>query len=130
MPPHSHQRPSTLFVKPEWKLLPDPEGPRLYANVDNRLEVILKNRDAYYVALAIPTAWFTLARDELKIEPGEQVMLSVEFVERWYMFSALTDTNRLFDLWVYTQGALPDWIVEEPYRLDAARSAYRQGKVL
>lgn len=122
----SRNRPVTLFPSPEWPLLPDPEGPRFYANVDNRLEVIAQDGSTHEVALAVPTAWFTLARDVLNVTREESVSLAIEYHTRWFIFSALTDTNRLFDLWAYTAGNLPSWLSEEPYRLGGAASAYRQ----
>ena len=126
MHPPPRARPPTLFPKPEWPLLPDPEGPRPYANVDNRLEVISRYGETYEVALAVPTAFFTLMRDTLKITPEERVTLAVEFEDRGYLFSALTDTDRLFDLWYYTPSMLPAWLKDPAYTLGAHATAYRQ----
>ncbi len=126
MYPPARARPNTLFHKPEWLLLPDPEGPRPYANVDNRLEVISRDGQTYEVAVAVPTALFTLMRDVLKITREEHVTLSIEFEDRWFLFSALTDTDRLFDLWYYTPATLPAWLRDPAYALGAGATAYRQ----
>lgn len=123
------RRPVTLFPKPEWALLPDVEGVRPYANVDNRLEVTL-HRETFDVALAVPTAWFTLARDHLKISREEQITLAIDALGgervRWYVFSALSSAERLFDLWLYTPRTLPAWLLEPAYRLGPGASAYHQ----
>lgn len=123
-----HRLPPTLFRRPEWLLLPDPEGPRLYANVDNRLEIVDAKGRAHEVALAVPTAFFTLARDVLKITREEHVTLAIEPIYKSYVFSALTDTDRLFDLWSYTPSKLPDWMREDAYRLGRHVTAYRQDR--
>lgn len=107
-------------------MLPDTEGARPYANVDNRLEVVDRDGHAYEVALAIPTAWFTLARDHLQIGREETVTLSIEWVGQHYLFSALTSTDKLIDLWAYTPARLPAWLTEPEYRLGHHPSAYRQ----
>jgi len=123
------RRPVTLFPKPEWRLLPDVEGVRSYANVNNRLEVNLRGgAETYDVALAVPTAWFTLARDHLKISREEQITLAIDALGkeriRWYIFSAMSSADRLFDLWLYTPSTLPAWIMEPAYRLGPGATAY------
>lgn len=111
----------TTFQTPQFPLLPDPIGPRRYANVDNRLEV--STRDAQYlVALAVPTGLFTLMRDVLRIVPDNEVLLAVDQVtvrpdeDDRFVFSLMSG-NDLWDLWSYTAAGLPKWLKDSTYWL-------------
>jgi hypothetical protein len=105
------------FPKPQFKLLPDLQGRRWYANVDNLLEV--SNGEAvHYVALAVPTGLFTLMKDVLKVTPEERVSLALDRVEdRWY-FSLMRGEEKLYDLWSYADSTLPKWVLAEEYYVD------------
>lgn len=124
--PISSRRPSTLFPRPEWKLLPDLDGVRPYANVSNRMEVMDQRGRIYHVALAVPTGFFTLARDVLDIAITESVDLGIAAEGRYFVFTAVIDTNRLFDLWYYTPATLPDWITDTAYRLGHKDAVYKR----
>lgn len=110
-----------MFPRPEFNLLPDLNGPRMYANVDNRLEVALDNGETtYIVPLAVPTGLFTLMRGVMKIPIGETVRLSIDELAEGedvsYVFSLMCGDS-LYDLWRYSRGSVPQWILGKEYRL-------------
>lgn len=105
---------TTLFDQPTIKLLPDETGPRFYANVDNRIEVV-RGRDTYRVAVAVPTEFFTLMKEVCDITPDEEVTLAIDQDGEHYVFSLLAG-QRLFDLWRYSERSLPVWITDRAYR--------------
>lgn len=115
---------NTVFAQPQYKLIPDPEGARHYANVDNAMHVTLA--DSHYsfkVAVVVPTGMFTLMKEAFKIPVGSKMYLAIdEFKEdkrnstSTFLFS-LQDDERLYDLWAYTEKTLPSWIMDEKYRL-------------
>lgn len=93
----------------------------MYANVDNRLEVVLdEGETSFLVPLAVPTGLFTLMRDVMKIPIGETVKLSIDELregdEKSYVFSLMCGDS-LYDLWQYSRGSLPSWILQKEYRL-------------
>ena len=109
----------TTFAKPQFKLLPDLQGHRPYANVDNLLEV---SRGSYvhYVALAVPTGLFTLMKDVLKVSPDEKVSLSLDHLSeegRW-VFSLMRGEDKLYDLWSYSENSVPPWVFSDDYKAD------------
>lgn len=112
-----------MFPRPEFKILPDLNGHRMYANVDNRLEVALdEGNTTFGVALAVPTGLFTLMRDVMKVPIGETVKLSIDEVivgedaQKEYVFSLMWGDN-LYDLWKYSRGSVPSWIFDKEFRL-------------
>ena len=111
----------TTFQTPQFPLLPDPIGPRHYANVDNRLEVSMRDTQ-YRVALAVPTGLFTLMKDVLGITPDNEVLLAIDQAtvrpneDDRFVFSVMCGDD-LWDLWSYTAAGLPKWLKDPTYRL-------------
>lgn len=110
-----NQRPATIYDQPLAGLLPDPEGPRFYGNVDNRLEVNLGHAQ-HHVAVAVPTELFTFMLEVAKVPVETRVSLAIDHVGGYYLFSLFTG-DALYDLWVYTQNSLPPWLLSQTYRL-------------
>lgn len=110
---------SLTFDKPQFALLPDSQGARYYANVDNRMEILAGNAN-YYVAVAVPTGLFTLMKDVFKIpQSAGTVKLSIDQVQERYVFSLFYEgyADMLVDLWDYSRLSLPAWILDRGYRL-------------
>lgn len=110
-----------VFDRPQWNLLPDPIGVRDYANVSNRMEVALCS-GTHHVAVAVPTGLFTLMRDVFKVDTGTPVTLSIEEVDGSrgdprFVFSMLAGDDNLYDLWDYSEGSLPRWLLDGSYRV-------------
>lgn len=110
--------PTTVFDRPQWKLLPDPMGVRKYANVSNLLEIAAGSR-VTKVALAVPTDLFTLMHKVLRVPPEAECSLSLDLQDGWYVFSLLVDgaEPKLYDLWAMTQKQLPTWMGDPAYRV-------------
>jgi hypothetical protein len=112
----------TVFDRPQFALLPDFAGARVYGNVDNRLEVHAPshNPGTWHVALAVPTGLFPLMKGALAVGPEESVSLSLdEAVEDppRYILGLLAGESRLYDLWSYSAGSVPRWVFNPEYRL-------------
>ena len=108
--------PAPVFNSPPFRLLPDSAGPRWYANVDNRLE-ISTDHGSYHVAVAVPAELFTLMLQVFKIAPEQDVSLAIDQEGERYIFSLMFAGEELRDLWSYSRGSLPAWILSEEYRL-------------
>lgn len=106
----------TVFDRPQWPLVPDPQGVRMYANLENRLEIALTS-SSHTVAVALPTGLFHLMKDVLKVPPEDQVTLYIDQVGEKYVFGLLQGSSTLVDLWEYTLKTLPAWILEKEYRI-------------
>lgn len=96
---------NTVFDSPQARIVPDSEGRRTYGNVDNAVEVNT-GEAAVFVYIAVPTFLFTFMRDVARIHPATEVHLSLDRVNRSYVFSLLAGEN-LYDLWSYTEATLP-----------------------
>lgn len=103
----------TVFDKPQFTLLPDKIGVRMYGNVSNLLEVVQGER-IHHVALAVPTGLFVLMQDVLKIPPEDSVTLSIDQVGERHVFSLLHGTS-LIDLWTFSASSIPAWIQGTEY---------------
>lgn len=112
--------PHLTFPRPQFALLPDSKGPRWYANVDNQMEVCAGG-ETFHVAVAVPTGLFTFFKDVLQLPPEVDVSLALDEEgddeHRRYVFSLFYGDNELRDLWSYSRGSLPAWILSEKYRL-------------
>lgn len=115
----------TVFDKPQFQLLPDYHGVRMYANVDNRMEVV-RPSGVHIVTLSIPTGLFPLMQDVLKIPPEDLVTLSLDQLDEKYVFSLLQGSSTLVDLWNYTPKTLPAWILEKEYRTVTTTSSVKR----
>lgn len=107
---------ATVFQTPQFKLMPDRQGPRFYANVNNCMELALSS-GMYHVAVEVPTGLFTLMKDVFKVPRDAEVSLSIDEVQATptrYVFS-ITWRDQIRDLWEYTK--LPAWLCAEEYRL-------------
>lgn len=110
-------KPVTLFDSPQWPLLPDPEH-RWYANVDNRLEIAQRSKTKF-VTVAIPTGLFTLMKSVCNVSTTESCTLAIdEYVSdseepRYLLSMHVTGgvEDRLYDLWTYSRGSLPQWML-------------------
>lgn len=103
-----------VFDTPQFPLMPDKSGRRMYGNVDNLMEVV-RNGQSVYVLLAVPTGLFTLMQDVLRVPPEEHVCLSLDEGEDGrYIFSLMYGTN-LVDLWTYSQKSKPAWTTMKEY---------------
>jgi hypothetical protein len=108
--------PKLVFDRPQWKLVPDTQGARMYANVDNRVEVCVED-DFWFVVVAVPTGIFTLMRDVFKVHREELIRLSIDQDGERYVFSMTRGDHDLIDLWDYSEGSIPRWIFSKEYRL-------------
>ena len=110
--------PATVFDRAQWKLLPDPKGPREYANVSNVLEIV-SGRAVIRVAVAVPTELFTFLREVAKSDPAHPVRLALDLVGPWYVFSVFIagEDDKLIDLWAYAARGLPEWMLMREYQL-------------
>lgn len=100
----------TLFETPQATLLPDPTGPRWYANIDNRLEVNAGGKP-FHVAVAVPTMLFSLMADTMRVDRDTECTLAIDLVGERYVLSLLAGDD-LFDLWHYSKGSIPLWILD------------------
>lgn len=104
-----------LFQTPQFRLLPDPQGHRLYANVDNLLEIATQEGLAT-APVQVPASLFVLMKDVLRVKPESSVSLAVDEVEQGedvrYVFSLLVDDQQIYDLWDYSPNSLPAWLLE------------------
>lgn len=105
---------STVFDRPQWQLLPDSKGVRMYANLENRLEIALTS-SSHTVAVALPTGLFHLMKDVLQIPPEDQVTLYIDQVGEKYVFGLLQGSSTLVDLWTYSEKSMPAWMGKEEY---------------
>lgn len=105
---------ATVFDKPQAVLLPDPFGPRFYANIDNRLDVAVGR--GHVVAVAVPTELFTFLKEVAKVSPEVIVNLGLDRQGDRYVFSMLAGDS-LFDLWSYSRKSLPAWILSRTHAL-------------
>jgi hypothetical protein len=109
-----------MFDKPQWPLLPDLKGIRMYANLENRLEIVLTS-SSHTVAVALPTGLFQLMKDVLQVLPEDQVTLYIDQVGGKYVFGLLHEpstfqgSSTLVDLWTYSEKSLPAWILAKEY---------------
>jgi hypothetical protein len=114
------QYPATVFDKPQWTLLPDPQGARMYGNVSNALEVQLPRRTSFFVHLAVPTELFTFMREIAKVPPQAACSLSIDVNDDGMgLFCLLVEHGgdwKLYDLWAWTRGSLPGWIMDREFR--------------
>jgi len=97
---------TTVFETPQAHLLPDPEGPRRYGNVDNLVDVAIGGR-VRQVPIAVPTFLFTFMRDVAKIDRQTDVTLALDRMGDRFVFSLLAGDD-LYDLWDYSYKGLPD----------------------
>lgn len=111
------RHPVTVFDRPQWHLLPDPKGARMYANVDNRVQVAQGSR-SFHVAVSVATELFTFLKEVARVTPEDRVSLSLDLCDRFYVFSVFVEAqtgDKLFDLWAIK--ALPEWMGDRQYRL-------------
>ncbi len=104
------ERPQTTFDAPQFELVPDAQGPRLYANVDNQLlreYAADKRRAQRQVPIVIPASLFTLMKEALKIDPSESVTLYLVDDGDYFVFGLAWGTHGVADLWSYTATSLP-----------------------
>lgn len=109
--------PVTVFDRPQWKLLPDPKGPRVYGNVSNELEIARRGR-THKVALAVPAELFTVMREVLRVDTASSVTLSLDLLDGWFVFSALESgaaEDTLHDLWAIPESSLPGWMLDSAF---------------
>lgn len=109
---------ATVFDRPQWTLLPDPKGPRVYGNVSNVLEIV-RGRSSVRVAIAVPSEIFTLMREVLKVPPSAACSLSLDQVDNHFVFSLLAEVEplALYDLWTYSSKSLPDWMLDRSFHM-------------
>lgn len=109
---------ATVFDRPQWTLLPDPKGPRSYANVNNVLEIV-RGRSSVRVAVVVPTELFTLMREVFKVPPTSACSLSLDQVGTHFVFSLLADGEQpsLYDLWTYSAKSLPEWMLDRSFHM-------------
>ena len=108
---------STTFDSPQFPLLPDAQGARHYANVDNRVDYMLGYPvgQSFPRPVAVPTGLFTLMKQVFKIEPHEQVTMYLhEYQPDRFVFGIdWGDGDHDFaDLWTYTWETLPGMFKE------------------
>lgn len=106
--------PVTVFDKPQAVLLPDPFGPRLYANIDNRLDVNVGRGHA--VAVAVPTELFTFLKEVAHVPPEIPVNLGITSEGERYVFFMIAGDS-LFDLWSYSRKSLPAWLTDRSFAI-------------
>lgn len=108
--------PRTVFDRPQSDLLPDRRGARMYANVDNRMEVTARGRSALF-PVAVPTMLFTYMAQVARIPAEQEVNLSLELFDDlgYYVFSLLAG-DELHDLWYYSLKGVPQWTRNPAYR--------------
>ena len=101
----SRERPATMFDRPQFRLVPDVEGTRNYANVSNELE-IARGRRVSTAPIKVPAALFTLMREVMGIDPSSSVTLSADYLSDYgldmYVLSLYAkgpDQEELYDLW-------------------------------
>lgn len=104
-----------LFQTPQFRLLPDQQGHRRYANVDNLLEFATRDEIAT-APVQVPASLFVLMKDVLRIKPESSVSLAVDEVEHdeevRYVFSLFVDDRDVYDLWDYSPNSLPAWLLD------------------
>lgn len=92
----------------------------MYGNVSNRMEVSRRNR-SFHVAVAVPTPLFTLMREVLKVPLDLTASLSLDLSDSFYLLSLSVgrggDISNLYDLWAYTEKALPSWVENRDYHI-------------
>lgn len=108
-------RPVALFDSPLAALVPDPQGARMYGNVDNRMDVNLGVRH-YLVAVAVPTELFTFMLEVARVPVETRVHIAIDAVDGFFVFSLLAGDS-LYDMWVYSEKSLPAWILNRGYQL-------------
>lgn len=110
---------ATVFDRPQCHLLPDLQGPRMYANVSNVVEVARSVHSVFRVAIAVPTDLFTIMRDVLRVPLGCRCSLAIDYVESVFVLSLLVEgeTEALHDLWTYPSRGLPAWMLDSSYHL-------------
>lgn len=108
----------TVFDKPQFHLLPDHAGVRMYANVDNVMEVVT-HAGSHRVAVAVPTGLFTLMRGVLKVPREARVNLALDELGESdggkFLLSMMWGNEHLYDLWTYSPASLPPWILLPEY---------------
>lgn len=112
--------PATVFDKPQWPLKPDTQGPRMYANVSNRLTITLGKSKGYDVAVQVPTELFTFLLQGHKVAPGSHVQLFMDSDGTWTLFGAEIESEgrmELLDLWAYPGRNIPAWMLAPEFRL-------------
>lgn len=111
-------RPATVYDTPQYQLLPDAQGARFYANVDNRLEVTMRGK-SFMVAVAVPTELFTYMREVARVGPRSSVLLAIDQVgaEGDFFLYSMMCGDKLHDLWVYTAAGFPAWMRDPAYHL-------------
>lgn len=112
--------PVTVFDRPQWTLLPDPQGQRKYGNVSNAMEVQLPGRASFRVCVAVPTELFTFMREVADVQPHAECSLAIDVNEEGQgLFCLLVEyggEGKLYDLWAWTRGAIPGWIMDREFR--------------
>jgi hypothetical protein len=108
------QQPVTVFDKPQAALLPDPIGPRFYANIDNRLDVGVGR--GHVVAVAVPTELFTFLKEVANVPSELPVSLGITKDGDRYVFFMIAGDS-LFDLWSYSRKSLPAWLLDRSYAI-------------
>lgn len=111
------RHPVTVFDRPQWHLLPDPKGARMYANVDNRLQVAWGSR-SFAVPLSVSAELFTFLKDVAQALPSDTVTLSMDLWQGFYVFSVFIESSqqdKLYDLWFVK--SLPEWMGDRQYHL-------------
>lgn len=92
----------TLFDKPQFELLPDPEGNRLYINVDNGVEL----PDGRLIPVVVNSMLFTIMREALKIPADDSVYLYLSKDDSYYAL-CIEWCGEAACLWTYTEKTLP-----------------------
>jgi hypothetical protein len=99
-------RPPTAFDAPQFALVPDSTR-RLYANVDNLLELRAGETVLCALPVAVPTALFAIMREVLKVPREAEAFLYLEQCGDLFIFGVAWGSADFTDLWVYSEASLP-----------------------
>lgn len=97
-----------MFDKPRFHLVMD-TCPRMYATVDNLLEVSRKGK-TFHVPVEVNTGLFQLMAS-LGVPKQHTVRMFLEEYRRKFLFGFEVDNEHVYDLWLYTQGEVPPIIL-------------------
>ncbi len=103
-------RPSTAFDSPQFPLIPDPLGVRVYGNVSNDLVIEGEDYRERENPVVIPTLLFLMMKDILKIDPSAPAFLYLARDGELFILGLAWGAEDFCDLWTYNEQTLPEFL--------------------